>query len=90
MTRRDRLREQFTEEVLSAEPMPWIGKVVGEENGEYYVLVNGRPVPRKGVSSNEFAFATQGSGSRVGEYVILIASNTTDLATIVGSSPYAI
>lgn len=70
--------------------MPWIGKIVGEENGEYLVSVNGREVPRSATSSNEFAFATQGSDSRIGEAVIVIASEKNDLATIVGSSPYII
>lgn len=90
MTRRDRMLERFTSEFYSSEAMPWIGKIVGEENGDYQVSINGRSVPRSGVSSNEFAFASQGSGSRLGEDVIVIASNTLDKATIVGSSPYCI
>lgn len=68
----------------------YIGKITGEQGGEYQVTVNGRTVARQALASSEFAFASQGPSSRRGEHVVLASSTTADLCFIQGSSPYII
>lgn len=74
--------------IRDQQPQPYIGLITGESNGTYTVTVNGRSTPRLATASNEFAFASQGSG--IGDEVILIAAEGQDLPTIIGLSPYMV
>lgn len=91
MTKRERILEELAGQAKDEETTLWIGRVVGQEDGEYQISVNARPTAREAVCSNDFAFASQVPGADIrGEYVIAAASEYDDLAFIVGSSPYAV
>lgn len=79
---------QLAGEAKDEEVTLWIAKVTVDADGEYLATVNGRATPRQALASTEFAFASQGQGSKVGEHVVLAASEHNDMAFIIGSSNY--
>lgn len=88
MTKRDRKLEQMAGQAKDEQTQLWIGKITAELDGEFLATVNGRTVARQALASSDFAFASQGRGSIVGENVIVAASELNDLCFIMGASPY--
>lgn len=85
---RDRLIEKYNGSAKQHEPAPFVAQLTAEENGMFTAVVHGREYGRPAVPSNEFAFGAQ--GAKVGDYVIMIASDKNDMPVIVGLSPWIV
>lgn len=88
MSNRDRLLRRYGDAAKARELQPFVALLGAETNGQFSATVNGRAIPRASVSSNEFAFGHQGAGE--GDEVVMIASESNDMPTIIGLSCWCI